>query len=169
MPFASASPAAVGRALRRIPRGVAAVELAILSLPIAALMLGAFEFGRAIYTYNTLNKSIRDAARHLSQAAPGDPGQATASRCIAMTGQTACTSVTPLLAPGLTDSHVKFCDAVNTTDCVGSPAMQVGNVGTMHVVTASIVGYQYSSIASFVLPSSLLTFNNISVTMRAQL
>jgi len=52
--------------LKRAQRGIAAIEMAI-TLPVLLLLLvGMAELGRAFYQYNTLNKSIRAAARYLS-------------------------------------------------------------------------------------------------------
>lgn len=57
---------------RRGARGVAAVELALLLTPLLVMLFGVIELGRAIYSYNTLAKTVRDATRHLSQHGPGD-------------------------------------------------------------------------------------------------
>lgn len=46
--------------------GIAAIEF-LIALPVLLLLLiGVSEFGRMLYQYNTLTKSTRDAARHLS-------------------------------------------------------------------------------------------------------
>ena len=58
--------------IKRQSRGVAAVEFGLLITPMVLMLFGATEFGRAIYTYNTLDKTVRDAVRHLSQHGPGD-------------------------------------------------------------------------------------------------
>lgn len=48
---------------RRDARGQALVEFALI-LPIFVLILvGLFDFGRAIYAYNTINQAAREAAR----------------------------------------------------------------------------------------------------------
>jgi len=143
-------------------RGVAAVEFGFLLMPLLMVVFGATELGRAIYTYNTLDKTIRDAARHLSQHSPGDVNIATQARCLAVHGNTTCTG--PALAPGLTTGDVDICDA---TSCPGTHANQSYGLGTMNLVTVSIDGYAFNSVVEFVVPS--LNFNNISTTMRAQL
>ena len=53
-------------------RGGPLIEFALLLPILIGLAFGASELGRAIYTYNTLDKTVRDAARHLSQHGPGD-------------------------------------------------------------------------------------------------
>ena len=76
---------------RKAPmRGVAAVEFGLL-LPLLVVMLfGTTELGRAIYSYNNLDKTVRDAARHLSQHGAGDPIIAAEARCLAVHGTTDC-------------------------------------------------------------------------------
>jgi Flp pilus assembly protein TadG len=143
-------------------RGVAAVEFGILLMPLLMVIFGATELGRAIYTYNTLDKTIRDAARHLSQHSPGDANIATQARCLAVHGNTACTG--PTLAPDLSTSDIDICDALS---CPGTHANWSYGLGTMNLVTVSIEGYSFNSVVEFVIPS--LNFNNISTTMRGQL
>ena len=142
--------------------GVAAVELGLLITPMVLMLFGATEFGRAIYTYNTLDKTVRDAVRHLSQHGPGDATIQTQARCLAVYGNAGCTG--NAIAPGLTTGQVTLCDAVS---CAGSHASQPTGNGVVNLVSATVVGYAYTSLVPFVMPS--LNFNNISVTMRAQL
>ena len=52
-------------------RGVALVELALVLPLLLAVCFAITEFGRAIYTYDTLAKSARDAARYLTTQTPG--------------------------------------------------------------------------------------------------
>ena len=47
-------------------RGAAVVELAIVLIVMTLLSAGIFEFSRAFWYYNALDKSTRDAARYLS-------------------------------------------------------------------------------------------------------
>ena len=44
-------------------RGVAAVELALVAIPFFLLLLGAIEFGRLMYVWNTVQEVTRNAAR----------------------------------------------------------------------------------------------------------
>jgi Flp pilus assembly protein TadG len=143
-------------------RGVAAVELALLLTPLILMIFGTTELGRAIYSYNTLDKTVRDAARHLSQHGPGDTVIAAEARCLAVTGTTDCSAA--VVAPGLTVGMVTICDA---SLCPGTHANQVTGLGTVNLVTAGILNYPFNSVVTFVVPS--MSFNNISATMRAQL
>lgn len=143
-------------------RGVAAVELALLLLPLVLLALGGAELGRAIHTFNTLDKAVRDAARHLSQHGPGDAVIAQQARCLAAHGSLDCSGAA--LAPGLQASAVVICDAVV---CADTHAAQATGQGAVNLVSATLRGYSWTSAVSLVLPE--LTFRDIGVTMRAQL
>jgi Flp pilus assembly protein TadG len=147
---------------RHRSRGVAAVEFALLLAPMILMLFGATEFGRAIYTYNTLDKTVRDAVRHLSQHGPGDAVIQGEARCLAVYGNTGCTGTA--IAPGLTTDAVTLCDALS---CPVSHAAQATGSGAVNLVTVTIGNYSYNSVVEFVMPD--LNFNNISATMRAQL
>ncbi|MDX6271029.1 MAG: hypothetical protein QOD28_2252 [Acidobacteriota bacterium] len=88
----------------RDERGSQLVELAIV-LPLMLVLLGATaEFGRFFYTYTTLLKGTRAAARYLSSQ-PLGAGDA-AARNLLVYGNTAGTG-TPV-ASGLTTANVKI-------------------------------------------------------------
>ena len=148
--------------IRHRQRGVAAVELGFLLIPLVMMIFGITELGRAIYSYNTLDKTVRDAARHLSQHGPGDATIAAEARCLAVYGVTDCSG--SAVAPGLTTSMVTICDA---SLCPTTHANQSTGLGSVNLVTAGIQGYTYVSVVHFVVPN--MTFNNISTTLRAQL
>jgi len=143
-------------------RGVAAVELALLLAPVLVLLFGVTELGRALYTYNTLGKTVRDAARHLSQHGPGDPLIAAEARCLAVHGNPDCDGAA--LAPGLSTNQIRLCDAVM---CPSTHASQSSGLGALNLVTVGVTGYAWSSAVQWVVPD--LRFNTISVTLRAQL
>lgn len=147
---------------QRSQRGVAAVEFALLLPLLVAMIFGTSELGRAIYTYNTLSKTVRDAARHLSQHGPGQATIQAEARCLAVHGNTECSG--SALAPGLTTSAVQVCDALS---CPATHANQSTGLGSVNLVTVAIQGYAYSSVVQFVVPD--MTFNDIAVTLRAQL
>lgn len=145
-------------------RGTATIEFAILVVPLLLLLFGVTEYSRAIYQYNTLVKSVRDATRYLSAVAPGS-GYAVA-RCLAVYGTTNCTG--RALAPGLTTSMVSICDA---TTCIGTHASQTTGSGTVNLVTVTISGYQFHSLFNFPLGNVTvgapnITYGPIQNTMR---
>jgi Flp pilus assembly protein TadG len=146
-------------------RGVAAVEFAFLIIPMLLIVFGITEFGRAMYQYNTLVKSTRDAARYLS-ALNNDPIYHGDAQCLAVHGNVGCSG--PKLISNLDKSMVYVCDSGNCS--VTHKAVETGS-GVVNLVTVGIRGYQFESVVSFNiaglsigLPN--LTFGDISTTMR---
>src|SRR5205085_7112490 len=102
---ASAGAGAMTMKTKRSPgwqRGAATIEFAVLMFPLATLTFGVTEAGRALHQYNTLAKSVRDAARYQSGVTPGNT---LAAQCVALTGSAATSGPncpgTPLL-PAMT-------------------------------------------------------------------
>lgn len=140
-------------------KGVAAVEMGIMLIPLVTLVFGITELGRAFYQYNSIAKATRDAARFLSGQGPGDANDISTARCLAVYGNGTC-SGSPLV-PGLTVSQVSVCDSSN---CAATHAAQTTGSGVINLVTVSVVGYSFTSVVPFVVPN--LTFNEIGTTMR---
>jgi Flp pilus assembly protein TadG len=165
------------RILRRFARrqsGAAAVEFALLIVPLLAILTGITEFGRAMYYYETIAKGARDAARMMSTQTPTDIDYAalrTSAICTAVFGNTACTGQP--LVPGLTIAMVDVCDAAA---CPATHAGVATGTGVANLVTVTIGGpnapFQFISMAPFV-PAQFgiasMTFSPIAVTMRQNL
>ena len=149
--------------LRKPIRGVAAVELALTMIPLLILTFGVTEYGRAIYTYNAIDKAARDAVRYLTAPPPGSVDPNADARNLAVYGNVLGTG-SPL-APGLTTGMVNIC---NASACPGTHAAVPTGSGAVNLVTVRISGYIYNSIVTYVAPATL-NFNDISVTMRANL
>jgi Flp pilus assembly protein TadG len=143
--------------------GVAAVELAILLAPMLALTFGIVEYGRAIYTYNTMDKAVRDAARHLTSVLPSNPDPVGEARNLAVYGNVQG-SGNPL-APGLTTAMIDVCDAAT---CPATHAAVPTGSGVVNLVTVRVTGYVYNSIVTYVAPPTI-NFGDIAVTMRSHL
>ncbi|SDY95908.1 TadE/TadG family type IV pilus assembly protein [Nitrosomonas halophila] len=123
--------------LRQRMQGAVAVEMALLLVPMLVLVFGVAEFGRALYQYNTLAKSVRTAVRHLSQYNPSDATRYTQAqneaRCLAVHGNLICNG--PALAPGLITNMVKIND---------TPIVVTTSEGTtISVVEVGIEGYEF--------------------------
>jgi Flp pilus assembly protein TadG len=148
-------------------RGVAAVELALVIIPLLLLVFGVSEFGRAIYQYNTLAKATRDAARFLSTQGSG-LGRPEAA-CLAVHGNRTCAG--PALAAGLAAPNIQVCDAIN---CAGTHlAVQTGT-GQINLVSVTISGFQFVSLVNFsvfgyTIGAPDITFADISTTMRQEM
>jgi Flp pilus assembly protein TadG len=140
----------------RIQSGVALIEFALILPFLLLLSITAFEMGRAIWQYNTLTKSVRDAARYLSLQTPGT--KMTQAKNLVVYGNVAGTG-TPLAA-GLTTSHVP------------NPTWQTaGTAPVINTVRITVSGYQFTPMfaSAFGMPFGVLTYSDISATMRAYL
>lgn len=153
-------------------KGVAAVEFAIL-LPfiLIPIVFGITEFGRALYSYNTLVKATRDAARYAMMQQPGGGADAV-TKCLAVYGNTAC-SGNPL-APGLTIKAVSVCDwqrCPATHQSQGAaPVVNLVTVTINDPTTADEDLYQFHSFVPFVTADlASFAFAPISTTMKGNL
>ena len=141
-------------------RGAAAIELALLTLPLTGLTFGMTEFGRALHQYNALTKTVRAAVRHQT----GVPaGNTLTGRCLALTGSKANDGTTcsgTALVPGLTLADISVCDRLS---CPSTHSLQPTGRGVVNLVTVTITGAPFTSMAPFVMPS--INFGAISATM----
>ena len=135
-------------------RGVAIVEFALI-LPLMLLMTFIVtEYSRALYQYNTLTKSVRDAARFLSMQSPGS--EMAKAKNLVVYGNPAGTG-TPL-ALGLATSNVP------------DPVWQVtGTSPVINTVTVRITGYTFVPLFAQVFGVNFgnITYADITATMRA--
>lgn len=143
----------------RNQRGVAAVELGFILIPLVLVAFGITEFGRAIYQYNALTKATRDATRFLSLQGPGDIAEISAAINLTVFG-TKVEGSSPLV-PNLTIAMVSVCDS---TSCIGTHQNQATGTGVINLVTVTVTDYPFTSLVPFVVPS--MTFGPISTTMR---
>lgn len=143
---------------RKAQRGVAIVEFALILPLLLILTLITTEFGRAMYEYNTVAKSVRDAARYLSIQLPNTK-QAEAANLVVY-GKTAATDSDQPLARGLSTSNVTM------------PTWQnAGADPIITTVTVQVTGYTFNSMVPGVFGLNLgsYTFAPISATMRSHL
>jgi len=175
---ASASDRSGARAAgaRRRQRGVALVELALVLPLLLAVCFAVTEFGRAIYTYNTLAKSARDAARYLTTQTNGSSAAWTTARRLVAYGNPAGTGTA--LVPGLTAANmatlVDICDPSDQPRCAAN--LNQGVDPSINTVSVRITGYQFTPLVDVLAftkfygagGGSLATipFGDISVTMR---
>jgi Flp pilus assembly protein TadG len=146
------------KAMKKIQKGVAIVEFALILPFLLILTFITTEFGRAIWEYNSLTKSVRDAARYLSLQTPGNAAAMVKARNLAVYGNLSGTG-TPLAA-GLSTSNVP------------DPTWQTAGANpVINTVTISITGYTFNSMFSTVFGLTMgdITFGNITATMRSYL
>lgn len=152
---------------RATTRGAAAVEFALLLIPLLTLVFGVIEYGRALHQYNSLAKTVRDSARFLSVENPSDASYPVAkARCLTVFGNTECTGA-PLVS-GLTTAMVKVCNPVDAKDCPGQNFAAVAtSFGSINLVEVKIVGYPFTSLSlPFVPGLDSIVFGPIRSTMR---
>ena len=143
-------------------QGAVAVEFALLLIPLVVMAFGVAEFGRAIFEYNTLAKSVRDSARLLSQQDASDvvsyPLFEADAKCLAVHGTPDCSG--PLLAPGLTTSMVQTSTS-STLSAAGA---------TINLVEVRITGYtfnfMFNPLVFFGNTDTSISFGDIQTTMR---
>jgi hypothetical protein len=131
-------------------RGVAAVELAILLIPLVIMTFGMAELGRAFYYYNGLVKSAREASRYLSMHTRGT--HEAQARCLAVHGNTNCSGA-PLLH-GLETRMVE----------IDYHLAEPTGYGSIDMVTVRIARFRFETLTS--MPVDAMTFGAIGSTMR---
>lgn len=144
--------------MKKRQKGVAIVEFALVLPFLLLLTFITTEFGRAIWQYNTLTKSVRDSARYLSIQTPHDPVAIAKARNLTVYGNLSGTG-TPL-AIGLSTANVP------------APTWQTaGSNPVINTVTIRISGYTFNSMFAsvFGLPFGAIPFSDITATMRSYL
>ena len=137
-------------------RGVALVEFALILPLLLILSFITVEFGRALYQFNTVAKSVRDAARYLTVQPPGT--HLTEAANLVVYGNTAG-SGSPI-ASGLSTTYVQ------------TPVWQtVGTDPVMNTVTIRVSGYGFQSMftSAFGLTFGPFTYSDITATMRSHM
>jgi Flp pilus assembly protein TadG len=141
----------------RSQRGVALVEFALLLPFLIILLVIVAEIGRAIMTYDTLTRSVRDAARYLSMRVQ-DTGM-TEARNLVVYGKTSPGGGDSPVVPGLTLGKVP------------NPTWQpAGATPTIVTVSVRVSGYAFTPMISSVFGMTIgpIAFNDIVATMRSQ-
>jgi Flp pilus assembly protein TadG len=158
--------------VRSKSNGAAAVEMALITMLLVTTSLGVAELGRAIHYYDTLAKQARSAARYLAQRDSSTAALQAQARTeaanVAVCGLANCSSASPVL-PNLTVANVSVLapETTATLANVSVSASVAPYYGTMDIVVVTIgppaTAYQFTSLASFVIPS--FPFPSISVSM----
>lgn len=155
-------------------KGVAAIELAVILLPLLILCFGITELGRALYYYNGLDKATRGAVRYLSTFDMSAPpvGETAASirtkaQLMAVCGSVSCNPSAPLV-PGLAVANVSICDPVA---CTATHKNVLTGQGSVSLVTVTVGGtgnatYSFTSIVPWVIPD--FSYAPMSSTMASQ-
>lgn len=139
------------------------MELGLLMIPLVTLAFGITEYGRAMYSYNIIDKGVRDAARYLTQYAPGDAASIKAAKCLVVYGNVGCDGTA--LAAGLTEDMVTVKDATSNPGTQERQTITVNGLstGVTDLVTVEVSKYKFNSLVTFVAPN--ITYGTISSTM----
>ena len=148
--------------MKKGQKGVAIIEFALILPFLLLLTFITTEFGRAIWEYNTLTKSVRDASRYLATQPVGE--KITEARNLMVYGNLAGTGTPLALNLSLTNVPAASCC---TWQEVTSTAVN-GSAPVIRIVTVRISGYTFNSMFNSVLglPFGPLTFPDITASMR---
>jgi Flp pilus assembly protein TadG len=145
----------------RTQHGAALVELALITPLLLLLTFITTEFGRAMYEYNAVVKSTRDAVRYLSVQTPGT--HVTEARNLVVYGNTGGTG-SPL-ARGLSLSNVPAGSCCTWQSAGANPIITTVTVRvssyTFHSMFPSVIGVVFADA------NGNIVFSDITATMRA--
>lgn len=153
--------------------GVAAVELALILPVLVLITFGTYEFGRNMSYYNTMVKSVRDGARHLTLYAPGDNAKIIEAKCLVVYANTSCDDAndTPLV-PGLKTTDVQVQDKISDPlthyqQQIIDPTDSAKIIGVANLVTIRITSYTFNLPVGNFFGPDLFSFTSkpISETM----
>ena len=138
--------------------GVALVEFALILPLLLILTFVTTEYSRALFQYNILTKSVRDAVRYLSVQIPGDTTKYATARNLVVYGNPSG-SGSPLVI-GLEPSLRMVPNPVWGT---------AGTAPVINTVTITVTGYVFQPLftSAFGLNFGNITYAPISATMRA--
>jgi Flp pilus assembly protein TadG len=140
-------------------KGVALVEFALILPFLLLLSITAVELGRAMWEYNILTKSVRDAARYLSLQTPGT--KVTQARNLMVYGNLSGTGSALAIGLSLTNVPDPACctwDTAGTGPVINTVTVRISNY-TFRPMFASVFGQAFPTV----------TYSNISATMRSYL
>lgn len=139
-------------------KGVAAVELALIMVPMLVLCFGIVEVGRALYYYDGLVKATRGAARYLTQQNLNDTASYNAAvaiaKSLAICGKKSCAASDPKLVLGL--------DNPSQVTVTSYPIVLTG-AGSASLVSVNIAGVNFTSFLPYGIAS--FTYSPVRITM----
>ena len=150
--------------MRKNQRGVAIIEFALIAPLLLLLAMITIDYGRALYQYNTMAKSVRDAARYLSTQSPGSGGAV--AKNLVVYGNPSGTG-SPL-AIGLSVSQV----ANPQWALQGSgPVINTVTIRIAGCATSAPPCYKFTPLfaSAFGVDFGTVNFSDIAATMRAPL
>jgi Flp pilus assembly protein TadG len=123
-----------------LEKGQALVEFAMVTLLFFTLVFGIIEFGRALWTWNTIVQATRAGARYAAVEIPTG-GDTEIKKVVVYNDPNAGASSKPVV-PGLTEANV----TVSYLKYNGTPA---ASRSVADMIEISVIGYQFNFLASF--------------------
>ncbi len=131
----------------RAEKGQALLEFALVTLVFFILAFGIIEFGRALWTWNTIAEATRAGARYATTATPTGT-DTEIKKMVVYKDPNATAGSTPVL-PGLTESNVTVDYLMNNGTAAASKAVA-------DIIQVSITGYQFPFLVTLFGPSLTL-------------
>src|SRR5262245_29478999 len=135
MPDSEAKTMKSKKRIEQSEKGQTLLEFALVTLIFFILLFGIIEFGRALWTWNTIVQATRAGARYAVVEAPTS-NDTPIKKVVVYNDPNASSSSTPVV-PGLTETNV----IVNYLNNDGSAA---SNKNVADVIAVEVTGYQFS-------------------------
>jgi Flp pilus assembly protein TadG len=116
-------------------KGQTLVEFALVTLVFFILVFGITEFGRALWTWNTIVQATRAGARYAVVETPTSDDMQI-KKVVAYNDPNASSSSTPVV-PGLTETNV-------TIQYLNNDGSVASNKNVADLIAVSVTGYQFS-------------------------
>ncbi len=134
---------------RQKMRGVYVVEFALIGLLLFIVLLGVLEMGRLLFTFNTLEESVRRGARLAVVCNIQDP--VILQRAVfAESGGTASTLIGNLQATQLQINYLDEDGRVITGLSGTAPAVSAGDFGNIRFIEVRIENFQFNLLIPIV-------------------
>jgi len=135
MPDSEAKTMKSKKRIEKSEKGQTLLEFALVTLIFFILVFGMIEFGRALWTWNTIVQAIWAGARYAVVETPTS-NDTEIKKVVVYNDPNASSSSTPVV-PGLTETNV----IVNYLNNDGSAA---SNKNVADVIAVEVTGYQFS-------------------------
>ena len=139
---------------RHKSRGQSLVEFAIILPVITLVVLGLFDLGRAVFTYNTLSQAARQANR---TAIVDQDSDHVKSMAIAAAPTIGLTSSNVTVCFKTADTTQSNCSSPTTDNCPTTTRV----IGCLAIVTASMTYTPITPVISILWPSIPLTSTSV--------
>jgi len=126
--------------LKNRENGQALLEFAMVTLLFFVLVFGIIEFGRALWTWNTIVQATRAGARYAAVAIPSSD-DAEIMKVVAYNDPNADASSKPVV-PGLTEANVRV-------RYLKSDGTIAANKNVADLIEISVINYQFTFLVSF--------------------